>query len=150
MKVIILLITLISLSFSQMNDEQKSVKKVIESLFTAMNTSDSTLLKQSFSSKAIAYTTFVGKNGKPHLKSSDLNGFYKQIGESKAGSLEENILSWDIKIDGTLASAWTDYEFYYNGKFSHCGVNSFQLYKGNNGWKIIYLIDTRRRKSCKK
>lgn len=147
MKLFILLL-LLSLSFSQNDTEKKSVKKVIEQLFTAMNSSDSTLLKQSFSSDAIAYTTFIGRDGKPHLKSSDLNGFYKQIGSSEAGSLEEKILSWDIKIDGTLASVWTDYKFYFNGKFSHCGVNSFQLYKSDKGWKIIYLIDTRRRTSC--
>ena len=148
MKLFIVLCFLVSTTFSQLTDEQKSVKRVIENLFTGMSQSDSTLLKQSFSSDAIAYSTYTGRDGSPHLKSTDLNGFYKQIAGAPKGALDEKISSWDIKVDGTLASVWTDYKFYYNGNFSHCGVNSFQLYKSKDGWKIIYLIDTRRQKDC--
>jgi len=56
----------------------------------------------------------------------------------------------NILIDGNLASVWTPYEFYFKGQFSHCGVNSFQLVKSNNEWKIQYIIDTRRKDNCKK
>jgi hypothetical protein len=48
-----------------------------------------------------------------------------------------------------MATAWTPYNFYFNGKFSHCGVNNFVLVKQDNGWKIQYIIDTRRRQGCK-
>ena len=54
-----------------------------------------------------------------------------------------------IHVDANLASAWTPYEFYVNDKFSHCGVNSFQLVKLKGNWVITYLIDTRRREACK-
>jgi len=53
-----------------------------------------------------------------------------------------------ILIDSQLASVWTDYKFYIGDKFSHCGVNSFQLVKLNDGWKIVYIIDTRRKEGC--
>jgi hypothetical protein len=61
---------------------------------------------------------------------------------------DERITFETIKIDGPLAVAWTPYKFYYEGKFSHCGVNSFQLVRLNGAWKIQYLIDTRRRTGC--
>lgn len=54
----------------------------------------------------------------------------------------------NILIDGNLASVWTDYKFYIDDQFSHCGVNSFQLFKGKDGWKVIYIIDTRRKENC--
>lgn len=60
----------------------------------------------------------------------------------------EKLLYFDINIDGNLASAWTPYEFYVNGSFSHCGSNSFQLFKNNGNWEIIFLVDTRRRQGC--
>jgi hypothetical protein len=60
----------------------------------------------------------------------------------------EEILNYQIKIDGPMANAWTPYKFWLNETFSHCGVNSFQLAKGRDGWKIIYLIDTRRKEEC--
>jgi len=62
---------------------------------------------------------------------------------------DERIVFETIRIDGPLASVWTPYNFYYEGKFSHCGVNSFQLVKINGEWKIQYLIDTRRKQGCK-
>lgn len=57
---------------------------------------------------------------------------------------------WDIQIqqDDKLASVWTQFAFYLDDKLSHCGVNSFQLYKFEEGWKIIYLVDTFRQDDC--
>ena len=61
---------------------------------------------------------------------------------------DERLLSYSIQIDGNMANVWTPYEFWFNEKFSHCGVNSFQLIKLEGSWEIIYLIDTRRREGC--
>jgi len=47
-----------------------------------------------------------------------------------------------------MANVWMPYEFWFNGNFSHCGVNFFKLFNDNGTWKIIYLIDTRREKGC--
>jgi hypothetical protein len=58
---------------------------------------------------------------------------------------QEKILSYNIQIDGAMAQVWAPYEFYLNEKFSHSGVNAFTLFKEKDEWKIIYLIDTRRR-----
>lgn len=57
---------------------------------------------------------------------------------------DERLLHYNIQVDGNMANAWTPYEFWFNDAFSHCGVNSFQLFKNGDQWKIIYLIDTRR------
>lgn len=43
---------------------------------------------------------------------------------------------------------WAPYQFYYKGKFSHCGADSFQLVRINGKWKIQYLVDTRRSQGC--
>lgn len=148
MKTLLILFLTISISFSQNEKEENEVKKVIETLFEGMKESDSLKVKNTFSTDAIAYTTFTGKDGNPHLKTSNLSGFFQQIAKSPKGSLNEVLHSWNIKIDGTLASVWTEYTFYFKDKKSHCGVNSFQLFKSKEGWKIIYLIDTRRRSNC--
>jgi hypothetical protein len=37
------------------------------------------------------------------------------------------------------------YTFYLNGDESHTGTNSFQLVRTSEGWKIQYIIDTRRK-----
>ena len=58
---------------------------------------------------------------------------------------EELLLGHTIHIDGAMAIDWTPYEFYVNGKKSHSGVNVFSLYKENGQWKIVAIIDTRRK-----
>ena len=59
---------------------------------------------------------------------------------------EERLLSFEIRIDGSMAHVWTPYEFYINGTLSHVGVNAFTLILENKQWKIVHLIDTRRKK----
>jgi hypothetical protein len=44
-----------------------------------------------------------------------------------------------------MATAWTPYELYVNEKRQHCGVDAFQFYKTDKGWKIITIADTRRK-----
>jgi len=62
---------------------------------------------------------------------------------------DERLNKFNIQVDANLANAWVDYEFWFNDNFSHCGVNSLHLVKTEGKWKIIYLIDSRRRSSCK-
>ena len=91
----------------------------------------------------------VNKEGKTVLQESEYANFVRSIASiPKDRTFEEKLLSFSIQVDGKMANAWTPYEFWYNGNFSHCGVNSFQLIKEDATWKILYLVDTRRREGC--
>ena len=139
------LIFLLISSFSFAQDvSEKEVVKPIESLFKAMKSADSLGVKNVFSSSAMMQT--FGKN--QEIRTEKLEDFAKQVGSSKLGDLDERIIISKILIDGNMASVWVPYQFYYKGNFSHCGVNSFQLAKLNNEWKIQYIIDTRRKENC--
>jgi len=128
---------------------EDSVKAVINTLFTAMKSADADLLKTVFSDDVIFQTIGKSKEGRTVIKSEDPVGFLKQVGAAEPGSLDEQITFETIKVDGPLATVWTPYKFFYKGKFSHCGVNSFQLVRLDGIWKIQYLIDTRRPSDCK-
>lgn len=146
MKIGFLLLSILPVfGFSQISEEDL-VKSIIIRLFDGMKTSDSALIKKSFSKNAILQT--ISKT--EEVKSEDINNFAISISKAEKESLDERITFSNILIDGNLASVWTPYEFYYKGQFSHCGVNSFQLVKSNNEWKIQYLIDTRRKENCRK
>jgi hypothetical protein len=75
-----------------------------------------------------------------------IDGFVKSIGSLPASvSIEERVLSYEIRIDAQMATAWTPYELYVNQKSQHCGVDAFQFFKTDKGWKIISIADTRRK-----
>jgi len=150
MKQILTLIFLlfISVSFAQESEELK-VQKTIEDFFEGFHKQDSLLIKQATIEGVIAQTVGTKKDGTTSMRTEDFGKFLESI-VSIPDSIhfQEKLLSFNIQVDGAMANAWTPYEFWYNDAFSHCGVNSFQLFKQNGEWKIIYLIDTRRRKGC--
>jgi len=143
-KIFIILLFISPFCFSQ-KTEQDLVKESIEKLFTGMRNADAEMIKSTFAETVIMQT--VTKDGV--IKSENTQDFISSVSNLPKGNADEKITFDAIHIDGNLASVFTPYEFYYKGKFSHCGANSFQLVKQNNVWKIQYLIDTRR-KDCKK
>ena len=134
-----------SFSFAQ-NPSEKEIVKPIENLFNAMKSADSLGVKNAFSNSAIMQT--FSKN--QEIRTDKVEDFAKQVGASKASDLDERFTISKILVDGNMASVWVPYQFYYKGNFSHCGVNSFQLAKINNEWKIQYIIDTRSKDNCTK
>ncbi|MCD9853142.1 nuclear transport factor 2 family protein [Epilithonimonas sp. JDS] len=146
MKLFALFFILISSFVFSQTSEEELIKSTVNSLFNGMKTSDSSKITKAFSKTAILQT--ITKNGE--VKNENIKDFAVSISKAEKGSLDERITFSNILIDGNLASVWTPYEFYYQGKFSHCGVNSFQLVKVNDEWKIQYIIDTRRIDNCKK
>ena len=134
-----------SFSFAQ-NPSEKEIVKPIENLFNAMKSADSLGVKNAFSNSAIMQT--FSKN--QEIRTDKVEDFAKQVGASQAGDLDERFTISKVLVDGNMASVWVPYQFYYKGNFSHCGVNSFQLAKLNNEWKIQYIIDTRRKENCGK
>lgn len=130
------------------SDEENAIKQSINNLFTGMRTGDSTLASAAFAKESILQT-IVNKDGKNIVKTESVSGFLKMIGTPRNQKYDERVLFSKILIDVPLASVWTDYKFYIDEKFSHCGVNSFQMVKGDKGWQIIHIIDTRRKENCK-
>jgi len=143
--VIIFFTTVFSVSAQQVNvneSEQTAVKLVIQNMFTAMKNSDTVLLKTCFSPTAV-FQTVASTSNEVIVKNETVQNFINSISKQPAGSLDERIVFETVKTNKDLASVWTPYEFYYKDKYSHNGVNSFQLVKFKEGWKIQYLIDTR-------
>lgn len=150
-KIITLLIifVLTTVVNAQTNNERIAVKKTIETFFDGLHKGDSTIVGSTLHTTIKIQTTFTNKNGEKKLITDSKKKLLIGIANKKVeNTYLEKLLSWDIKINGNLASVWTPYEFYLNGKLSHCGANSFQLFNNNGKWEIIYLVDMRSRKNC--
>ncbi|MCF8272644.1 MAG: nuclear transport factor 2 family protein [Flavobacteriaceae bacterium] len=143
-----LCIILTSTLYAQ-EEEAIKVKAAVDTFFEGFHKGDTTLMKSVMIDKIFLQTTFTNKEGINTLvteKPSELiNAIANRTSDQK---WDERLLDYNIQIDGTMAHVWTPYEFWFNDTFSHCGVNSFQLFNDNGQWKIIYLIDTRRREGC--
>lgn len=126
-------------------EEKEAVIAVIDKFFRGMRETDSTMIRETLYTSA--GLTSIGKNreDKPIVIEENTDGFLKSVGTAHEGIYDERLLNYDVRIDDLLADVRTDYEFYVSDKFSHCGMNVFQLFKSETGWKIIQITDTRRR-----
>ena len=145
-----ILIAFVSSAQAQ-SSSNEAVQKTIETFFEGFHKGDTTLMKSVMMDKVIMQTAYKNNEGKDVLVTDEPGKLIKAIGSRPSDQKwDERISSYSIQVDGNMANAWTEYEFWFNDEFSHCGVNSFQLFNDGGQWKIIYLIDTRRRSSCGK
>jgi hypothetical protein len=144
---IIVAVLSVSGAFAQ-DSAAGGVKLAINTLFDAMRKGDSALIKTVFAKEMVLQSISKDKNGKTVIAVDSGDDFAKAIGTPHNVVYDERITFNDIKIDGDLASVWAPYKFYLGDKFSHCGVDVFSLMKTASGWKIIYIVDTRRKDNC--
>ncbi len=127
--------------------QEDSVKAVINKFFAAMKDADAAGMQACFADSAVLQT-IVNKNGQTSVRTESIKDFVAFVSKLSKGDADERITFETVKSDGSLAIAWTPYNFVYKGQFSHCGTNSFQVVNINGQWKIQYIIDTRKKTGC--
>lgn len=131
------------LGFASAQPDEQGPAIVVQKLFDAMSTHDANAARELFAPEAVMAS--VGSDGKPVIV--DFGKWVYRLGLSKDKWLER---MWNPKVlqHGQIATVWAEYDFHLNGKFSHCGVDSFSLLKTPTGWKIAYVADTREKTGC--
>jgi hypothetical protein len=128
-------------------DEREAVLAVVQRLWDGMRTRDTALVRSVFDSSASL--TRVATRGEARVEVLPVSGFIEALGRATE-PWNERMFAPEVRIDGSLATVWTEYDFYLGTQFSHCGVDAFQLLKTSAGWKIVALSDTARREGCPK
>ena len=125
---------------------EAEVLAVVNRLWEAMRTNDSTMARSAFDSTA-QMVTIIDRNGARSVRWARVDGFVRAIGSARTPWIERTV-GPEVRIDGNLASVWTWYDFTVNGAVSHCGYDSIELARLTEGWKIIYIADTRQTTAC--
>ena len=134
---------------SNYSQEKEAVQQVIENVFEAMRKNNGAALEVLFHPEMVMKTIGVNEQGEPVLKEGSARGFIDYVGQERPeNTLDERLTSLNILVDGPLAMAWTPYEFYASGEYSHCGVNIFKLLFNGERWQIFSITDTRRKANC--
>lgn len=134
---------------AQQDTEDTAIMQPIVRLFKGMNLGDSAMVRSAFAKEVTLATVSKDKAGNQVVRrESALTGFLKAVGTPHPEPWSEPIWDANIEVDGTFAQVWTRYAFYVGKKFSHCGVDAFQLVKYGSDWKIIHLADTRQTTGC--
>jgi hypothetical protein len=140
-RVAVILISLAgSVLAAQQPSEEKAVLAVVQRLFDAMASRDSAAAQQVLTAEGRYFS--VRDTGAAVAVGGATN---KEFADRLAGGKEEmRERMWNSKvlIHGRIAVVWTPYDFHRNRKFSHCGVDAFNLIKTAEGWKIAGFVYT--------
>lgn len=143
---------MLCLGFSVQAQEPETYQELrgtIETFFEGFHEKDSMMMKSVTSDKIVMQSIGKDEDGETVLNQEDFSKFLRSIVEIPAEStFREEIHSFEVRAEGDMATVWTPYSLFMNGVLSHCGVNSFQLMKKKGSWKIIYLVDTRKKMNC--
>lgn len=135
-------------SYAQMEED---VLKPIHLLFEGMEKADTALISKAFDPAVKMITGYTNKDGEDVIHEGSYKEFLTTIANKKKDEPKwiEKLYNTEVRVDGNIAQVWTEYLFYVGEQFVHCGIDAFQLIKKEGQWKIIHLMDTRRKKGCK-
>ena len=129
--------------------EKEAVLKTVNQLFDGMRKHDSAMVRGAFAAEG-RLLSIADKDGQVTLRTITPDQFAAAVGRAASGPpWNEPIYDPEVRIDGRVATVWTWYDFLAGDKWSHCGIDAFQLAKLADGWKITQLVDTRYQTGCK-
>ncbi len=120
-----------------------SIEVKVNSFFELMNQKNHEKLESFFVPDAMLQS-FAMKNNKGEYSSETLADFLFSIQQlPESISIEEKIDNLVVQVDGFIAFASMDYDFYVNENYSHSGKNYFQFICLNGDWLIAHIFDSR-------
>jgi hypothetical protein len=127
---------------------RRDVLAVVKRLFDGMRTKDSTLARSTLHKNATLMSALQPTDKPPTIQVDSIDAWLRSIATPRPDVLDERTRNEIVHIDGTLATVWAEYSLYVGPRLNHCGVDAFQLAKDADGWKILSIVDTRRRTGC--
>lgn len=85
------------------------------------------------------------RDGKPDPRAFSNEEYFAQLQSSKQ-TMRERMWNPQVRVHGLIATVWTPYDFWIDGKFSHCGIDAFDLIKTEEGWKLAggtYTVESK-------
>ncbi len=114
---------------------REQVLALVDSALAAINRNDPVALTDLMLEEAMQFRAFV-VDGVPRYRA-------RSRAEERAMRYDQAVVERgfrpEVRTSGTLATVWLPYDFYNDGKWSHCGVDQFTLVRTAAGWRIAAM-----------
>ena len=144
---IIILLTGISLFSTEAPNKKEQIISVVKQFCKVLETRDVETAEQVLMPTGISFSLRHEGETKT-LKTSQFRDLIDRMPNLKE-EYKEIIHDPKVLIHDGIAVVWARYEFFRDGKFSHCGVDAFSLMETPLGWKIAAVIYTVEKVDCK-
>lgn len=126
---------------------RREVVAVVERFFQGMLHADADMLRSTVAPGAVLWGTTI-RDGTTTIRATPIDQFIIAVTTRQGEAANERIFAPRVELDAGTAHVWTFYTLHVGERFSHCGYDSFQLLRGDDGWKIVSVADTRRTENC--
>ena len=126
--------------------EREAVVAVVQRFFDSMASRDVALATSVLVSDGRLFSVRQEK-GESVVRSTPIKEYLERMPAGKERLLER-MWNPEVKVHGGIATLWAPYDFYRDGKFSHCGIDAFDLVKTSAGWQIAGAVYTIERTNC--
>jgi hypothetical protein len=124
-------------------EARAQVLATVQGFFDAMARKDAEAGVKLFVPEARFFSVRI-EAGAPIVGTFTIEEGLRRWAESSEALLER-IWSAEVRIHGRIATVWTPYDFHRDGKFSHCGIDAFDLVRTAEGWRLaggVYTMET--------
>jgi Putative lumazine-binding len=135
---------LVLLPLAAQSLDEKEVLAAVQKTFDGMAANDAGKILASMTADARLYG--VRANGSAYALPAEQ--WASRLVSLKSEFLEHFTTPPAVSIHGAIANVWGPYELLRDGKFSHCGVDSFNLLKTAEGWRVAAVFDTEETTGC--
>jgi hypothetical protein len=125
--------------------DERDVVAVVQKFFDAMATCDAAGARAISMPEGRLYRLVVGAEAT--VRGSTFDEFNANLAKCER-KLLERMWQPQVRVHKGIATLWAPYDFWLDGKFSHCGVDSFELVKTAEGWKLTGGTYTIEREGC--
>jgi hypothetical protein len=123
-----------STASAQSATEREAVLKVVQSFFETMTARDVEGARKILVPEGRFFAMEMRKPDRPPQSFTN-EEYFGRLQKGKSTNVER-IWSPEVRVRGSIATVWAPYDFWTDGKYSHCGVDAFDLIRTQDGWKI--------------
>jgi hypothetical protein len=116
----------------------REILALVDSALAAVNRNDPVAFTDLMLEESVLFRAFV-VDGAPRYRA-------RNRAEERAMRYDTPVVERgfrpEVRISGTLATVWLPYDFYSDGRWSHCGVDQFTFVRTAAGWRIASMAWT--------
>lgn len=123
--------------------DHDAVLAAVEAFFRTMTERDVEGARGVLEAEGRFFSVRVGPDGERSVRSFTNQSYLDGLADDTVTQVER-IFDPVVHIHADVANVWARYSFHRSGTLSHCGVDSFDLIRTSDGWKItggVYTVE---------
>ena len=127
-------------------EERQAVLATVQRLFDALAARDEAAI-QAIVLPEGRITSHAVRDGQVAVRTGTWPEWTQRI-MAATQRLEERMVDPQVRVRGSLATVWTEYDFHVDGALAHCGVNLIDLERLDGRWRILNVSFTVETEGC--